>query len=48
MNLISKIGLGAGALGALALAAMPAWAQDAAAAASPIPAATINKGDTAW
>jgi len=48
MNLFSKIGLGAGALGALALAAMPAWAQEAAAAASPIPAATIDKGDTAW
>jgi Amt family ammonium transporter len=31
---------GAGAL----LAAMPAWAQDAAAAAAPVP----NKGDTAW
>jgi Amt family ammonium transporter len=36
-------GLGAAAL----LAAMPAWAQ-AAAAASPIPPQTVNKGDTAW
>jgi Amt family ammonium transporter len=50
MKLLSKIGLGAGALGMMALAAMPAWAQTAAtaAAASPIPAATTNKGDTAW
>ena len=38
-------GLGAAAL----FAALPAWAQAAAtAAASPIPAATIDKGDTAW
>jgi Amt family ammonium transporter len=35
-------------LGAAALvAALPAWAQGAA-AASPIPAPTVNKGDTAW
>ncbi|MFD1610811.1 ammonium transporter [Sphingomonas tabacisoli] len=36
---------------AAAFVAMPAWAQEAAnaaAAASPIPAATVNKGDTAW
>jgi len=41
-----KFAAGAGAvtLGAL-FAAMPAWAQDAAAAA---PAATVDKGDTAW
>ena len=32
---------------ALAFAAMPAWAQ-AAVAASPIPKATVDKGDTAW
>lgn len=48
MKLSSKIALGAGALAAVALAAMPAWAQTAAAAASPIPAPTVNKGDTAW
>ncbi len=36
------------ALGAAALvAALPAWAQGTA-AASPIPAPTVNKGDTAW
>ena len=40
---------GVGLVATLALAAMPAWAQSAAAAApSPIPAATVNKGDTAW
>ena len=33
-------------LGALALAAMPAWAQDAAAAAAAPP--TPDKGDTTW
>src|SRR5204863_3733377 len=38
-------GLGAAAV----FAALPAWAQAAApAAASPIPAAVIDKGDTAW
>ena len=35
---------GAGALGVSMFAAMPAWAQEAAAAAAP----TVNKGDTAW
>ena len=35
---------GALGLGAAAIAAMPAWAQEAAAAAAPVP----NKGDTAW
>jgi Amt family ammonium transporter len=51
MNLSTKIGLGAGAVGAILLAAMPAWAQEAAAtvaetveAAAPTP----DKGDTAW
>ena len=40
---------GVGLVATLALAAMSAWAQSAAAAApSPIPAATVNKGDTAW
>ena len=40
---------GIAGLGATALfAAMPAWAQAAAAAASPIPPPTVNKGDTAW
>jgi len=37
---LAGLGLGAAAL----FAALPAWAQDAAAA----PAATVNKGDTAW
>src|SRR4051794_19770021 len=38
-------GLGAAAI----FAAMPAWAQAAAAAeTSPIPVASVNKGDTAW
>ncbi len=43
MKLLNKIGLGLGAIGASALAALPAWAQDAAAAAP-----TPDKGDTAW
>jgi len=46
MKLSSKIAAGVGALGIAALASMPAFAQ--AAAASPIPAATVDKGDTAW
>jgi Amt family ammonium transporter len=51
MKLSTKIGLGAGVLGALALAAMPAWAQDAAAAAAaaaPPAPPTPDKGDTSW
>jgi Amt family ammonium transporter len=51
MKLSTKIGLGAGVLGTLALAAMPAWAQDAAAtvaAAAPPAPPTPDKGDTAW
>ena len=41
---------GAAGLTALAFAAMPAWAQDAALQAPPAAAtaATVNKGDTAW
>ena len=43
---------GAAGLTALAFAAMPAWAQDAALqsppAATPAVVATVNKGDTAW
>jgi ammonium transporter, Amt family len=49
MNRTTKL-LGLGALGAVALAALPAWAQDAALqapAAAPAPP-TVNKGDTAW
>jgi Amt family ammonium transporter len=50
MKLSHKIGLGLGALGAAMVLGQPAWAQAAAAAvaASPIPAATVNKGDTSW
>ncbi|MDB5715240.1 MAG: ammonium transporter, partial [Sphingomonadales bacterium] len=50
MKLSHKIGLGLGALGAATVLGQPAWAQAAAAAvaASPIPAATVNKGDTSW
>ncbi|MFW2850912.1 ammonium transporter [Sphingomonas sp. TX0543] len=40
--------LGLGLVAAVAVAAAPAWAQPVAAAASPIPPATVNKGDTAW
>jgi Amt family ammonium transporter len=36
-----------GLVGAALVAALPAWAQGAA-AASPIPAPTVDKGDTAW
>ncbi len=52
MKLSTKIAAGAGVLGAVALAAAPAWAQTAlqapvdAAAAAATP--TVNKGDTAW
>ncbi len=53
MKPLTKLGLGPLAIGATiglaALAAHPAFAQAAAAApASPIPAPTVNKGDTAW
>ena len=50
MKLSTKMVAGAGVLGALAFAAMPAWAQDAALqapAAAPSPP-VVNKGDTAW
>ena len=49
MTHIRKIA-GAAGLSALAFAALPAWAQDAAlqAPAAAAPAATVNKGDTAW
>jgi Amt family ammonium transporter len=45
MTLKTKIA-GAAALGMAAFTALPAWAQDAAAA--PAVVATVNKGDTAW
>ncbi|MDB5662232.1 MAG: ammonia channel protein [Sphingomonas bacterium] len=50
MKLSTKISVGAGVLGTIALAAMPAWAQDAAlqAPAAAAAAPTVNKGDTAW
>jgi Amt family ammonium transporter len=51
MKLSTKIAVGAGVLGTLALAAMPAWAQDAAAtvaAAAPPAPPVPDKGDTAW
>lgn len=44
MKLSTKMA-GLAGLGAALVAAVPAWAQEAAAAA---PAATVNKGDTAW
>jgi len=51
MKPLTKLGLGLATIGLAALAAHPALAQaatTAAAAASPIPAPTVNKGDTAW
>ena len=50
MKLSTKILAGLGTIGAVALLAHPALAQNApaAAAASPVPAATVDKGDTAW
>ena len=50
MKLSTKIAAGAGMALIAALAASPALAQAAAAAvpASPIPAATVDKGDNAW
>ena len=42
-----KIAAGVGAGTALFMA-LPAWAQEAAAAAAPTPAPTVDKGDTAW
>ncbi len=46
MSFIKKLGGAAGVTGLSLFAAMPAWAQ--AAAASPIPKPTVDKGDTAW
>jgi len=52
MRQLTKIGLGLGTIGALALLAHPALAQDAAAAAAaappPLPEPSVDKGDTAW
>jgi Amt family ammonium transporter len=45
MNFANKIAASAGAAGLALFAALPAWAQDAAAAA---PAPVVDKGDTAW
>ena len=46
MKLSTKIAAGAGVVGTLLLAALPAWAQEAAEAAAAVP--TPEKGDTAW
>src|ERR1700760_1060679 len=50
MRLSKMICGGVGAAGLSLFAAMPAWAQAAATAAatSPIPKPTVDKGDTAW
>ena len=50
MKPLMKIGAGLGTLGALTLSALPAWAQEAAAAATEAAAAVPvpDKGDTAW
>ena len=51
MKRTTKLGFGLATLGLAALAAHPALAQTpagAVAAAGPVPAATVNKGDTAW
>ncbi|WP_447765244.1 ammonium transporter [Sphingopyxis panaciterrae] len=45
MTFANKIAASAGAAGLSLFAALPAWAQDAAAAA---PAPVVDKGDTAW
>lgn len=45
MTFAKKIAAGAGATGLALFAALPAWAQEAAAAA---PEAVVDKGDTAW
>ncbi|GAA4757234.1 ammonium transporter [Sphingomonas daechungensis] len=47
MKLVQKSAVAASAMALSMLAAMPAWAQDAAAAAAPA-APTVDKGDTAW
>ena len=46
MNFAKKIAARAGAASLGLFAALPAWAQDAAAA--PAPAPVVDKGDTAW
>ena len=46
MKLYNKLAAGFGALAVTALTALPAWAQEAAAAAAPVP--VPDKGDTAW
>ena len=50
MKHVTKLATGAAGLGLTLFAALPAWAQDAAlqAPAAAAPAATVNKGDTAW
>ena len=51
MNMLKKAGMTGAALTASVLAALPAWAQDAALQAPEAAAevvATVNKGDTAW
>jgi len=50
MKPLMKLGAGLGTLGALTLTAMPAWAQEAAAAATEAAAAVPvpDKGDTTW
>jgi len=48
MKLSTKILAGLGTVGVAALLAHPALAQGAAAAASPIPAPTVDKGDNTW
>ncbi|WP_093510814.1 ammonium transporter [Sphingopyxis sp. YR583] len=45
MTFANKFAAGAGAVGLSLFAALPAWAQEAAAAA---PEAVVDKGDTAW
>ncbi len=45
MKHVTKLATGAAGLGLSLFVALPAWAQ---AAASAAPAATVNKGDTAW
>ena len=50
MKTLHRLGLGMGAVGMTVLFTHPVFAQAAVAAApaSPIPAPTVNKGDTAW
>ena len=48
MTFANKIAAGTGAVGLSLFAALPAGAQDAAAAAAPVVEAVVDKGDTAW